>query len=118
MYFQYIFIGIFAGILSGILGIGGGTVIIPSLVFLYNFSQHQAQGASLMLTALPVGILTAVKYYKEGNLNLSVGLLIATGFFIGGYFGAVVAHKIPDAILKKIFGIYLLIISIKMFISK
>lgn len=111
---NFFILGIVAGLLGGILGIGGGSIIVPYLVYVLNFSQHQAQGVSLVLSALPVGILAAIKYYKEGNLNLGIGILIALGFFIGGYFGALIAHKIPDFILKKIFGIYLLLVAIKM----
>ncbi|MEO0225109.1 MAG: sulfite exporter TauE/SafE family protein [candidate division WOR-3 bacterium] len=113
-YIQFLILGALAGILGGILGIGGGTVIIPYLVYISCFSQHQAQGVSLTLSALPVGILAALKYYKEGNLNIKIGILVALGFFVGGYLGALIAHKIPDTILKKIFGIYLFLISVKM----
>ncbi len=112
--FQFLFLGILSGILGGLLGIGGGTIVVPYLVYMCSFSQHQAQGISLVLSALPVGILAALKYYKEGNLNLYIGVLVAIGFFVGGYFGSVFAHKISDVLLKKIFGIYLLLVAIKM----
>lgn len=114
---QFFILGIVAGIFGGILGIGGGTIIIPYLVYITSLTQHQAQGVSLVLSALPVGLLAAIKYYKEGNLNLSIGLLVAAGFFIGGYLGAIVAHKIPEFLLKKFFGIYLLIVAIKMILK-
>ena len=115
---QYLFLGIVTGILGGLLGIGGGTIIVPYLVYVQKFNQHQAQGISLLLVALPVGFLAAVKYYKEGNINLKFGLLVAMGFFIGGYLGAIIAHKIPESLLKKLFGIYLLLIAIKMIIGR
>lgn len=115
---QYLFLGIVTGILGGLLGIGGGTIIVPYLVYVQKFTQHQAQGISLLLVALPVGFLAAVKYYKEGNINLKFGLLVAMGFFIGGYLGAIIAHKIPESLLKKLFGIYLLLIAIKMIIGR
>lgn len=114
---QFFILGIVAGIFGGILGIGGGSIVVPYLVYISCLTQHQAQGISLVLSALPVGLLAAIKYYKEGNLNLNIGLLIALGFFIGGYLGAVVAHKIPDVLLKKFFGIYLLIVAIKMILG-
>ncbi len=114
---NFFLLGVIAGILGGVLGIGGGSIVIPYLVYISKFTQHQAQGVSLVLSALPVGILAALKYYKEGNLNLTIGLLVAFGFFVGGYFGAIVAHKIPDFILKKIFGGYLLLVAIKMIIE-
>jgi uncharacterized membrane protein YfcA len=115
---SYLILGIVAGILGGLLGIGGGTIIVPYLVYIQKFTQHQAQGISLLLVALPVGLLAAIKYYKEGNLNLNFGFIVAIGFFIGGYLGAILAHKIPDNLLKKLFGIYLLIIAIKMIVGK
>lgn len=118
VYFAYIILGLFSGIISGILGLGGGTIIIPALVYLFKFTQHQAQGTSLVLVALPVGLLAAIKYYSSGNLFIKFGVLIAVGFFIGAYLGAVVAHKIPDLMLKKIFGIFLLFVSIKMVLGK
>lgn len=111
---QFLILGIVAGTLGGILGIGGGTIVVPYLVYITCLSQHQAQGISLTLSALPVGILAALKYYKEGNLDVKIGLLIALGFFIGGFLGASIAHKIPEHILKKIFGVYLFLIAIKM----
>jgi len=115
---EFLFLGIIAGTLGGLLGIGGGTIIVPYLIYIHKLSQHQAQGVSLLLVALPVGLLAAIKYYREGNLNLKFGIPVAIGFFIGGYLGAIIAHKIPDDLLKKLFGIYLLIISIKMIIGK
>ncbi len=117
MNFQFFILGFVAGIFGGVLGIGGGTIIIPYLVYITSLTQHQAQGVSLVLSALPVGLLAAIKYYKEGNLNLSIGLLVALGFFIGGYLGAIFAHKISDFLLKKFFGIYLLIVAIKMILK-
>ncbi|MCX7956718.1 MAG: sulfite exporter TauE/SafE family protein [Endomicrobia bacterium] len=114
MYLQFLFLGLITGILGGMLGIGGGTIVIPYLVFFCNYTQHQAQGVSLLLASLPVGLLALIKYYKEGNLNINTGLMISLGFFVGGYIGSLVAHLIPNTILKKIFGIYLLIVSLKM----
>jgi len=84
---EYLVLGIIAGILGGLLGIGGGKIIVPYLIYVQKLTQHQAQGISLLLVALPVGLLAALKYYKEVNLNLKFGLLIAAGFFIGGYLG-------------------------------
>ncbi|MCS7231005.1 MAG: sulfite exporter TauE/SafE family protein [Elusimicrobiota bacterium] len=115
--FQFLLLGLVAGIFGGILGIGGGTIIIPYLTYISSFSQHQAQGISLVVTTLPTALLAVIKYYKEGNINFKIGLLISIGFFIGGYLGAVVAHKIPDVLLKKIFGIYLFIIAFRMILG-
>ncbi|MDD5382421.1 MAG: sulfite exporter TauE/SafE family protein [Candidatus Margulisbacteria bacterium] len=109
-------IGLIAGTLSGFLGIGGATILIPALVILYKNTQHLAQGTSLAAMLLPVGILAAIKYWQAGNVNIKFALLIALGFLIGGYLGASFAQPVPDAILKKIFAIYLLIIALQILI--
>jgi len=110
----YVILGLIAGTISGLIGIGGGVFIIPVLVYFFKFSQHQAQGTSLALLVLPIGILGAWTYFQKGYVNLSVVLLMAIGFFVGGLLGAKIAVLIPDQILKKVFGISLLIISLKM----
>ena len=115
---QYLVLGIVVGILGGLLGIGGGTIIVPYLVYIKNFTQHQAQGVSLILAALPIGLLALLKYYKEGNFDLKIGFIIAIGFFLGGYLGATIAHKIPENLLRKLFGIYLLLLGLKMVFGK
>lgn len=107
-------IGILAGILSGFLGIGGATILIPALVFIYKTSQHMAQGTSITALLLPVGILAAIKYWQGGYVNIKFAAFLALGFLIGGYFGAALAQPTPDVILKKLFGIYLLIIALQM----
>ncbi len=116
--FLYFLIGIFAGVLSGLLGIGGGTVIIPALVYILGYSQHKAQGTSLVALLLPVGLLGVIKYYRAGDVNLKMGLVIALGLFIGAYFGASFAERIPDLLLKRIFGAFFLILAIRMLIGK
>ena len=117
-YAIYILLGLAAGIASGFLGIGGGTIIIPALIFLFGLSQHQAQGTTLALMVPPIGLLAAIKYYYEGNVKVSMALFICIGFFVGGLIGAIFAHRIPDLILKRIFGIFLLFIAIKMILAK
>lgn len=111
--------GLLAGTLSGLLGIGGGIIIIPALVYLFKMSQHQAQGTTLALMVPPIGLLAAWIYYKQGYVAIKPALLICLGFVIGGLLGAKVATGISDVILKKIFGVALLVLSIKMiFFSK
>lgn len=114
----FLIMGLIAGILSGFLGIGGGTILIPLLVYLLGFSQHQAQGTTLAIMVPPIGLLAALKYYKEGNVNLPIAIFVCLGFFIGGYFGAELAHKISDNLLKKIFGLFLLGVALKMIWGK
>jgi uncharacterized protein len=113
-----IIIGLAAGVLSGLLGIGGGIIIVPALVFLFGLSQHAAQGTTLALMVPPIGLLAAWTYYKEGFVDLKIAALICLGFFIGGLLGAKWAVSIPDILLKRIFGIALLIVSVKMIFGK
>lgn len=113
-------IGIFAGILSGLIGVGGGIIIVPALVYFLGVSQHTAQGTSLALMLPPIGILAAMNYYKAGALNIKYAAVIAVAFVIGGYLGSKLSITYIDEILmKKIFGFILLIAAIKMiFFSK
>jgi len=112
--FGLLIIGVIAGTLSGLLGIGGATMLIPALLLIFKMTQHMAQGTSIAALLLPVGILAAMKYYQAGNLNIKFAVFMAIGFLIGGYIGAVIAQPMPDIMLRKIFGIYLLIIAIQM----
>ena len=116
--FLYIALGLLAGIFSGFLGLGGGTVIIPALVYVFGLSQHQAQGTTLALMVPPIGLLAALKYYYEGNVNIQIAIFICLGFFIGGLLGAYLVTPVPDPVLKKIFGIFLIGVAINMIIGK
>jgi len=107
-------IGIVGGILSGMFGVGGGIIIVPALVFFIGMSQHEAQGTSLGLMLLPIGILAAMNYFKSGNLDIRAGLIIALAFVIGGYFGSKIALGIQEVTLKRIFGVMMLFVSIKL----
>lgn len=111
-------IGLCAGILSGLIGIGGGIIIIPALIFLLGFNQHQAQGTTLALMVPPVGILAAWTYYKQGYVNMPIAIIICIGFLFGGLIGAKYATTINGAVLQKIFGTALLITSVKMIFFK
>ena len=114
----FILIGLFAGTISGLLGIGGATIIIPALIYFFGFSQHEAQGTTLLLMVPPIGILAAWTYYKKGYANVPVAIFICLGFIIGAFFGAKVAVSIPEKLLKKLFALFLLIISIHMLFKK
>jgi len=107
-------IGIAAGMLSGLLGLGGAIIIIPALVMLLGYSQQTAQGTALVMMVLPVGALAAYQYYKDGFVEMKPALVMAVFFFIGGYFGAKYATHIPQALLKKLFAIMLIILAAKM----
>jgi len=114
----FLLLGLVAGVLSGLVGIGGGTIIIPALVFLFGFTQHKAQGTTLALLVPPIGILAAWTYYKQGFVDLKAAMFIVLGFFLGGLLGARVAVGVPDTVLRKVFGVYLLVVAVQMFFGK
>lgn len=112
--FLYIFLGLFVGVFSGIVGIGGGILLIPALTIIFKLSQHVAQGTVLAMLALPVGILAAWVYWKEGHVDLRIAALLAIGFFVGSFFGAKFAVGVNEKALSMGFGVLLIIIGIKM----
>ena len=114
----YILLGILSGFLSGLIGIGGGTIIVPVLIIIFGLSQKTAQGTTLALLVPPIGILAAWTYYKQGYVDFPVAGLICIGFIFGGLIGARLATSMSNQTLEKIFGIALLIIAIKMIFSK
>ncbi len=110
----YVLLGLVAGILSGLVGVGGGVFIAPALVFGFGMSQHLAQGTTLALLVPPIGILAAWTYYKQGYVDVKVATLICIGFVLGAFLGANLAVGIPNAILEKIFGGVIMAIALKM----
>ena len=114
----YLLLGLTAGIFSGVIGIGGGIIIVPALVFLFGLSQHQAQGTTLALLVPPIGILAAWTYYRQGYVNLQIAAFICLGFFFGSLLGAKVATGLSDTTLEKVFGVALLLISLKMIFGR
>lgn len=107
-------IGMAAGLLGGMLGLGGAIIIIPALVMLLGYSQQMAQGTALMMMVLPVGALAAFQYYQKGFVDVKAALIMAAFFFVGGYFGAKFSTQIPQDLLKKSFAIMLVVIALKM----
>ena len=114
-----IIVGLAAGTLAGLVGVGGGVIIIPALVYILGFTQKEAQGTSLGILLLPVGILAVVNYYKQGYIDIKAVIIISLAFVLGGFFGSKLALSISQDTLRKVFGTLLLVLAIKMlFIDK
>lgn len=111
-------IGLAVGVVSGLIGVGGGIVLVPALILLFGMDQKMAQGTSLAILLPPTGILAFMKYYREGHADLKLGLLMALGVFIGGYFGGHWAQQIPNAILRRVFASLLVVIAVRLFMEK
>jgi len=111
-------IGVAAGFASGFVGVGGGIIIVPALVFFLGFSQHMAQGTSLALMLPPIGLLGFYNYYKSGNTNITAALIIAAAFVAGAYFGSKISIGMDQRIVKKIFGAVMMLAAAKLLFSK
>jgi uncharacterized protein len=113
-----VLIGVAAGMLSGFVGVGGGIIIVPALMWLLGYTQHQATGTSLAVLLLPVGILAVINYHKAGNLDWKAALIISATFVIGAYFGSKLSLSLPAATVKKIFGGVMILAAIKLIFGK
>lgn len=113
-----ILLGMTAGIASGLVGIGGGIILVPALVFLFGLTQHQAQGTTLALMVPPIGIVAAWTYWRQGYVDLRIAGLICIGFLIGSLLGARYSITLSNAILQKTFGVFLLVLSLKLILGK
>jgi len=112
-------LGLLAGVLSSMVGIGGGIVIVPALVLIFAMSQKMAQGTSLVMLLPPIGLLAVINYYKAGYVDFKVSGILIIAFIVGSYFGSKIALSLPEVALKRIFGVFLLIIAVKyLFFSK
>jgi len=107
-------IGLAAGIFGGMVGLGGGVIMIPAMIYFLGMNQLSAQGTSLAVMLPPIGILAAMNYYKAGQVNLKYAIVISIAFIIGGYFGSKFALNLPVSTVKKIFGFSLIAIALKM----
>jgi uncharacterized membrane protein YfcA len=107
-------VGLLSGMLSGLIGVGGGIIIVPALILLLGYSQQQAQGASLGLLLLPVGILAVYNYYKKGFIDVKVVLILSVAFIVGGWLGSKIALNISQTALKRVFAVILVVIATKM----
>ena len=113
-----IIIGLLAGILSGLVGVGGGIIMIPLLILLLGLTQHQAQGTALFAMLPPIGILAAMNYFKQGFVKWEYAVVIALTFVIGGYFGSKLSLSLPPQTVRRVFGVVMLIGGFKLIFSK
>ena len=110
--------GLLAGFVGGTLGVGGGIIMIPAMVFVLGMTQHDAQGTSLATMLAPIGILAVMNYYKAGHVNLKFAFILMLTFVIGSWFGSKWAVHLPPKTLKQIFGVILIIAATKMIFGK
>ena len=118
MHLTYIAIGLLVGLFAGFLGLGGGLVLIPILIYCFGLTQHQAQGTSLAVMIPPITLLAALRYYYSGNVKVPMAVFIACGFVAGGLLGAHLVQRVPDLVLRRIFGVVMLIVSLRMIFFK
>ena len=111
-------VGLAAGFLSGMVGIGGGIIIVPVLVYFLGFTQHQAQGTTLFMFLLPIGILGVMNYHKQGHVDFKTAFIIGTTFVVGSYFGSKLAISLDQKMVKQIFGAIIIILGAKMLFWK
>ena len=110
--------GLLTGVIGGLFGVGGGEIFIPLLIYAFGFSQHQAQGTSLAVLLPPIGLLAALRYYRAGHVDWTTAGLLALGFFFGASIGALIATRIHGELLRRIFGGFLLLVSLHMLFGR
>ncbi len=111
-------IGLVAGVLSGFIGLGGGIVVVPALIYFIGMSQHMSQGTTLAMMLPPIGILGVYNYYKNQMVDMKAALILSASFIIGGYFGSKLAIGLPAEVIRKVFGIVVLLLALKMIFTK
>jgi uncharacterized protein len=111
-------VGFLTGIIGGLFGVGGGEIFIPLLIYVFGFSQHQAQGTSLAVLLPPIGLLAALRYYRAGHVDFAVAGLLALGFFFGASIGAIIATRIEGHVLRRVFGAFLFLVSLHMMLGR
>jgi uncharacterized membrane protein YfcA len=113
-----ILIGLATGVISGLIGLGGGVFIVPALVYVFKMSQHEAQGTSLATLLLPIGLFGFLEYYRQGNVDLRVAALLAVGFAVGVFAGGRWAQAIPDVVLRRVFAVTLVLVASRMWFGR
>lgn len=114
---SFVLLGLGVGVLSGLVGVGGGIILVPALVFGFGFSQHMAQGTSMAMLLPPIGVLAVWTYYQKGYVDLKVAALLCVGFVLGGWLGAKFAVNMSQVVLRRVFGAILLLISLRMLVA-
>lgn len=115
---KMIVLGLMAGVMSGMFGIGGGTIIVPAMTFAVGFSMRESIGTSLAALLLPFGIMGVIEYYKKGDVNVGAALLLLIGMFVGSYFGAKITMAVPEIYIKRGFGVLLMLIGLRYLVNK
>ena len=110
----FLLIGLVAGLLAGVFGIGGGVVIVPALIYLAGFTQHRATGTSLAVLLPPIGFAAMWEYYRHGNVNVPAAMVIAAAVFAGGWLGAVVANRVSGPYLRLAFGVFVVVLGVSL----
>ena len=110
-------IGLAAGVLSGVFGIGGGVVIVPALIYMAGFNQHRATGTSLAVLLPPIGFAAMWEYYRHDNVNVRAAMIIAAAVFVGGWLGAVVANRVSGPFLRLAFGVFVVVLGVSLIIG-
>ena len=110
-------IGLVAGVLAGVFGIGGGVVIVPALIYLAGFSQHRATGTSLAVLSPPIGFAAMWEYYRHDNVNVPAAMIIAAAVFVGGWVGAVVANRVSGPYLRLAFGVFVVVLGLSLMVG-
>jgi uncharacterized membrane protein YfcA len=114
----FLLTGVLVGAVSGLLGLGGGIILIPILVLVFGFSQHAAQGTSTAMMIPPIGLMAAWVYYKNGHVHVPAAIWLCVGFFLGGLLGARLAEYLPELVLRRVFALFLMGISLRMLVLK
>ncbi len=107
-------IGLAAGIIAGVFGVGGAIIIVPGLIYWVGFNQHLATGTSLAILLPPIGLAAVLEYYRRGNVDLKAAVIIAVPMFVGGYFGAFLANKLSGPYLRLAFGVFVLFMGLSL----
>ena len=111
-------IGVAAGILAGMVGVGGGIIIVPALLYFFKMDQHTAQGTSLAVLLPPTGLLAFLRYYKAGHVDVGIALVMIVGVLLGGYFGGGWAQEVSGPLLRKGFAVFMFFVALNMFFQK